>query len=157
VTAANPLTGPFGEWPSTSAEDTLAIGARAARNLAGGEIILLSGPLGAGKTVFAKGVANGLEIDPDEVTSPSFTLVNVYRGKLTVYHLDLYRLEAGVPAAQVVGLEDLLSDEQAVILVEWAERLGRYPLPSPVWQVAISGDGEGPRRVVITRRESRTA
>jgi tRNA threonylcarbamoyladenosine biosynthesis protein TsaE len=120
-------------------------------SLKGGEIILLDGPLGAGKTIFAKGIASSLEIDTDEVTSPSFTLVNRYdEGRLTLFHLDLYRLSEGATAAHAVDLDELLTDERAVFLIEWAERMGNYPLPSPVWRVSITGDGEEAREIMIT-------
>jgi tRNA threonylcarbamoyladenosine biosynthesis protein TsaE len=121
-------------------------------HLQGGEIILLDGGLGAGKTVFAKGIAFALEIAEDEVTSPSFTLVNIYEGRLKLYHLDLYRLDEGATAAHAVDLDELLTDERAVFLIEWGERMGLYPLPPPVWRVSITGDGEEPREIVITPR-----
>ena len=125
------------------------MGQRFGRNLTGGELILLSGPLGAGKTLFAKGIADALDVETDEVTSPSFTLVNVYRGRLVLYHLDLYRLTQGATAAHAVDLDDLLSDEDAVIVIEWAERLGDYRLPEPIWRILINGDGDQPRRIRI--------
>jgi tRNA threonylcarbamoyladenosine biosynthesis protein TsaE len=140
-----------GGWTSRSAGETFELGARTGAQLRGGEIILLDGPLGAGKTVFAKGIASALGIDTDEVTSPSFTLVNRYdEGRLTLFHLDLYRLSEGASAAHAVDLDELLTDERAVFLIEWAERMGSYPLPSPVWRVSISGDGDEPREIVIT-------
>jgi tRNA threonylcarbamoyladenosine biosynthesis protein TsaE len=143
---------PTGEWLSSSEEETFALGERTGRALAGGEIILLNGPLGAGKTVFTKGVAAGLEIDADEVSSPSFTLVNRYEGRLTLYHIDLYRLDSGASAAHAVDLDELLADETAVIIIEWAERIDRYPLPDAPWRVLIMGDGEDPRRISISRQ-----
>lgn len=140
-----------GEWESGSELETFAVGAEVGKRLAGGEILLLHGALGAGKTVFVKGVADGLGIDVDDVTSPSFTLVNRYDGgRLTLYHVDLYRLDEGVGAAYAVDLDELLADERAVVAIEWAGRMGRYRLPSPVWHVRIVGDGEEPRRVTIT-------
>jgi tRNA threonylcarbamoyladenosine biosynthesis protein TsaE len=146
-----PATIQTGSWTSHSAEETFELGARTGAQLRGGEIILLDGPLGAGKTVFAKGIASSLEIDTDEVTSPSFTLVNRYdEGRLTLFHLDLYRLSEGATAAHAVDLDELLTDERAVFLIEWAERMGRYPLPSPVWRVSIAGDGDEPREIVIS-------
>ena len=143
---------PGDEWVSRSAQDTFDFGVRVGGRLAGGEILLLEGALGAGKTVFVKGIAEALGIDPDEVTSPSFTLVNRYtQGRLTLYHLDLYRLDAGAQAAHAVDLDELLADERAVIAIEWAERMGRYPLPSPVWRVSIEGDGDDARRIRLWR------
>ena len=117
--------------------------------LEGGEILLLSGPLGAGKTIFVKGMCAALGIDEEDVTSPSFTLVNPYAGRLQLYHIDLYRLDEGASAAHAVDLDDLLSEELAVIVIEWAERMGTYPLPGNVWRISIEGDGDSPRRISI--------
>jgi len=139
-----------GEWLSHNADETLNLGAQIAQQLGGGEILLLSGPLGAGKTVFVKGLAGTLGIDSAEVTSPSFTLVNLYNGRLTLYHIDLFRLDEGASAAHAVDLDELLTDERAVIVIEWAERLGRYPLPTNAWRITILGDGDEPRKISIT-------
>ncbi len=135
------------EWLSRSADETFNLGKRVGQDLIGGEILLLTGPLGAGKTILVKGIASALGIDPEEVTSPSFTLVNPYAGRLPLYHIDLYRLDEGASAAHAVDLDELLANESAVIVIEWADRLGRYPLPSNVWRIAISGDGGDPRRI----------
>jgi len=141
---------PTGRWQSRSAEETFELGAQVGAHLAGGEIILLRGALGAGKTVFVKGMASALGMEEDEVTSPSFTLVNRYDdGRLTLYHLDLYRLHEGASAAHAVDLDELLTDERAVLIIEWAERMGRYPLPAPVYRISITGDGDEPREIVI--------
>jgi tRNA threonylcarbamoyladenosine biosynthesis protein TsaE len=148
-----PAPSPEGEWVSGSPEETFNLGAHLGHFLAGGEIILLEGSLGAGKTIFVKGIAGALDIDTEEVTSPSFTLVNPHEGRLMLYHLDLYRLDEGAQAAHAVDLDELLSDERAVICIEWAERMGRYPLPSPVWRVSIQGDGEEARRISISKAD----
>ncbi|HEY0367756.1 MAG TPA: tRNA (adenosine(37)-N6)-threonylcarbamoyltransferase complex ATPase subunit type 1 TsaE [Pyrinomonadaceae bacterium] len=140
---------PSGDWQSSSANETFALGAQVGAQLRGGEILLLDGPLGAGKTVFVKGLASGLDIDPEDVTSPSFTLVNPYRARLPLFHIDLYRLDGGAAAAHAVDLDDLLTDERAVIVIEWAERLGGYPLRGSIWRISISGDGDEPRRILI--------
>ena len=95
-------------------------------------------------------LALALGIDPEEVTSPSFTLVNPYAGKFPLFHVDLYRLDEGAAAAYAVDLDELLSDGRAVVAIEWAERLGRYPLPANVWRISISGDGETPRSISIS-------
>ena len=141
---------PIGEFISEGAEDTFKLGRIIGEQLAGGEILLLSGPLGAGKTVMIKGLASSLGIDRQEVTSPSFPLVNSYQGRLRLYHIDLYRLDEGAAAAHAVDLEELLADEHAVIVIEWAERLGHYPLPANVWTVSLTGDGEDPRQITIS-------
>ena len=137
------------EWLSRSADETFNLGKRVGKELTGGEILLLTGPLGAGKTIFVKGIASALGIDPEEVTSPSFTLVNPYEGRLPLYHIDLYRLDEGASAAHAVDLDELLANESAVIVIEWADRLGGYPLPSNVWRIAISGDGDDPRKITL--------
>ena len=138
-----------GEWISHEPSETFRLGMQVGERLAGGEILLLSGPLGAGKTILVKGIAAGLGVDPDEVTSPSFTLVNPHEGRLSLFHIDLYRLDEGAQAAHAVDLDELLRDENAVIVIEWAERMGRYPLPGNVWRVAVSGDGDAPRKISI--------
>ena len=114
---------------------------------------MLSGPLGAGKTIFVKGLCSALGIEEEDVTSPSFTLVNPHAGRLQLYHIDLYRLDEGASAAHAVDLDDLLSDEKAVLVIEWAERMGNYPLPGNVWRIAIEGDGASPRRILIQPRK----
>src|SRR5260370_19354507 len=147
VTAKQSL--PSGEWIAFNERETFDLGVRMGEQLSGGEVILLNGPLGAGKTVFVKGVARALGLDEEEVTSPSFTLVNLHQGRLLLYHLDLYRLGEGASAAHAVDLDEILSDEAAVVIIEWGERLGRYPLPADVWRIGISGDGDQPREITV--------
>lgn len=142
-----------GQWVTTNPGETFRIGEQIGAQLSGGEILLLDGPLGAGKTVFVKGLATALGVDPDEVTSPSFTLVNPYDGRLPVFHIDLYRLDEGAPAAEAVDLEEMLSNERAVIIIEWAHRLGNYRLPSTAWRIDINGDGDEARVIRIYPRE----
>jgi len=139
----------IGHLVSRSPTETFNLGKQFGEQLSGGEIVLLSGPLGAGKTIFVKGLASALGVDPEEVTSPSFTLVNPYAGKFPLFHIDLYRLEEGAAAAHAVDLDELLNDERAVIVIEWAERLGQYPLPANVWRISITGDGETARNIAI--------
>src|SRR5437764_5635691 len=130
------------ELVSNSERETFDIGIRIGSQLSGGEIVLLNGRLGAGKTILVKGVAHALGIDEEGVTSPSFTLVNPHHGRLLLYHIDLYRLDEGATAAHAVDLDEILTDENAVVIIEWAERLGHYPLPEDVWRISISGDGD---------------
>jgi tRNA threonylcarbamoyladenosine biosynthesis protein TsaE len=139
-----------GEFQTHNANETFALGRQIGAQLTGGEVLFLNGPLGAGKTVFVKGLAAALEIDPEEVTSPSFTLVNPYAGRLPLFHIDLYRLDEGAAAAHAVDLEELLTDARAVIVIEWAERLRNYPLIASVWRINISGDGEAARTISIS-------
>lgn len=140
---------PVGEYVSHNERETFDLGVRIGEQLFGGEIILLSGPLGAGKTMLVKGIAHALSIDEEEVTSPSFTLVNPHHGRLLLYHIDLYRLDEGVSAAHAVDLDEILIDENAVVIIEWAERMGRYPLPDNVWRISIAGDGDEARKISI--------
>lgn len=140
---------PEGETVSISPEQTFNFGFRLGELLLGGEILLLQGPLGAGKTILVKGICAALGINEDEVTSPSFTLVNPYEGRLRLYHLDLYRLDEGASAAHAVDLDELLSDERSVIVIEWAERMGPYPLPGNVWTIKLAGDGEATRTIEV--------
>jgi tRNA threonylcarbamoyladenosine biosynthesis protein TsaE len=145
-----PTTIPTGEWISRNERETFDLGVSIGRQLSGGEILLIDGPLGAGKTVLVKGIAQALGLDQEDVTSPSFTLVNLHHGRLLLYHIDLYRLDEGASAAHAVDLDEILIDESAVVIIEWAERLGRYPLPATVWRVSISGDGDETRKVSIS-------
>ena len=97
-----------------------------------------------------KGICAALGVDEEDVTSPSFTLVNPHAGRLQLYHIDLFRLDEGARAAHAVDLDDLLSDEKAVLVIEWAERMGNYPLPDNVWRITIKGDGASPRTISIS-------
>ena len=141
-----------GESISPNERATFDLGVRIGTQLSGGEILLLSGPLGAGKTMLVKGIAHAIGLDEEDITSPSFTLVNPHQGRLLLYHIDLYRLDEGSSAAHAIDLDEILTDEGAVVIIEWGERLGRYPLPAGVWQVSISGDGDSPRQISITQR-----
>ena len=106
---------------SHSVEQTRRLGARLAEYLEPGDVVLLSGNLGAGKTVFAQGLAAGLGVD-EPVTSPTFTLIHEYSGRLPLYHVDLYRI-GGEAEAGDLGLEDYLYGD-GVTVIEWAERAG---------------------------------
>jgi tRNA threonylcarbamoyladenosine biosynthesis protein TsaE len=103
-------------------EETLDLGQKIGRKLIPGDLLLLSGDLGTGKTTLVQGISLGLGVGPEQyVRSPSFTLINQYQGNLPVYHIDLYRIESG-PDLVNLGLEEYLFGE-GVALVEWAERL----------------------------------
>lgn len=107
-----------------SEEETIALGERLARRVAPGSVVLLTGELGAGKTTLAKGIVKGLgAADPDEVSSPTFTLIHEYGDPVRVYHVDLYRLD-DPREAEALGLDELF-DRSAVVLVEWGEKFPR--------------------------------
>ena len=130
--------------------DTFALGERLGRSLHGGDLVLLYGGLGAGKTLLTKGILNALDFDIDEVTSPSFTLVNLYKtASFDVYHIDLWRLDGPGDAASVVGLEEILENEKAVTIIEWADRLGDVSFPNKTICVKINGDGDEPREIQL--------
>ncbi len=124
---------------TTSEEETRFVASRLASDLPPGAVILLSGDLGAGKTVFVRGLASGLGIDPDEVTSPTFTLVHEYRGgRLPLVHVDLYRLDRA--ELEDIGLDTELA-ASGVLAVEWAERLTRKPADSIAVTIADTARG----------------
>ena len=109
------------EYTTRSEDETAALARDLAATLRAGDVLLLSGNLGAGKTAFVRGLADGLGIDPREVSSPTFTLVHEYRGgRLTLYHVDLYRLERA--ATEDLGLEELGAGD-GVLAIEWPDRL----------------------------------
>ena len=111
-------------------EDTAAVGRALAGRVGPGTTVLLYGDLGAGKTAFVRGLAEGLGIDPGEVSSPTFTIVQEYRGpRLTLQHVDLYRLSPA--AVSDLALDDLL-DGATIMAIEWAERLPREPAPPSI-------------------------
>jgi len=128
-----------------SGAETVELGARLGRVLAPGDFIALVGELGAGKTQFAKGIALGLEVDPGTpVTSPTYTILNIYQGRLPLYHFDLYRLH-GPEEVEDLGFEEYFSGDGACV-VEWAERLGE-DMPEQVLTVSLSHAGAEERRV----------
>jgi tRNA threonylcarbamoyladenosine biosynthesis protein TsaE len=115
-------------------------------SIAGGVILLLHGELGAGKTLLTKGLAEGLGIDAKDVTSPSFTLINIHEGRLRLYHIDLYRLDEG--ASDALGLEEVFEDQNGVTVIEWAERLSFTP--DGAIEIEIEYLSENERRIVIS-------
>lgn len=129
-------------------QDTFDLGEKIGESLQGGEVILLEGGLGAGKTLLTKGILYALDFDVDEVTSPSFTLVNRYDARFTVYHLDLWRIESN--AAFAVGLEEILEDETAIVIIEWSERLQNFSFAKNPIRVKIEGDGDDERKITIS-------
>ncbi len=141
----------IGEYICESPETTFDLGENLGENLKGGEMILLSGGLGAGKTLFTKGILYALDFDIDEVTSPSFTLCNLYKANFDVYHIDFWRLDENSDVAFAVGLNEILEDETAIVVIEWAEHLKKFSFPAKTLRVKIEGDGDQPRKIVISQ------
>jgi tRNA threonylcarbamoyladenosine biosynthesis protein TsaE len=131
---------------TTSEAETEAVAERLGESLGLGDVVLLDGGLGAGKTVFVRGLARALGVDPDEVCSPTFTIVHLYRGRVPLAHVDLYRLAPG--DVDDLGLDELQAG--GVVAVEWAERLPRA-IPGAT-RVSLADEGEGRRRVEIRRQ-----
>jgi tRNA threonylcarbamoyladenosine biosynthesis protein TsaE len=133
-----------------SEEETCEIARRLALSLDPGAVVLLFGDLGSGKTTFVRGMAPALGIAPDEISSPTFVLLQEYKGpRLTLYHADLYRLEG--PDTDDLGLEDLAAGP-GVLVVEWAEKLPRL-LPGAI-RVMITDLGGDEREIEIERDQA---
>jgi len=141
---------------TNSEEETIAAGEEIARLLPPQAVVLLIGNLGAGKTMLAKGIVKGLGAAcPDEVSSPTFTLIHEYGAGGRVYHIDLYRLDRARDVA-ALGLEELF-DRQAVTLIEWGERFPEL-LPAERIEIHLEPCGETRRRITIAAiSPSRTA
>ena len=132
---------------SLSEDETVELGRRLGSRLKGGELILLVGELGMGKTVFAKGIAAGLGIDPEEVASPTFVLVSPHEGRLRLFHADLYRLDRPEEAYEL-GLEECLA-AGGVVVVEWGERLPA-DMREGALVVRFADVGEESRRLTVS-------
>jgi tRNA threonylcarbamoyladenosine biosynthesis protein TsaE len=140
---------------SRSPEDTEALGRQLASRLAVGDVVLLEGELGAGKTTLIRGLTHGLEGDPDIVSSPSFVIIQTYEcavpGIERLHHVDLYRLAERTADLRELGVEEVLSDPEAVTAVEWP-RTGLatwIPAETRVWWVRLTHAEGDAREIVI--------
>ena len=128
-------------YKTNSAAETAHIAAELAQSAVPGDIICLSGPLGAGKTVFAQGFAQGLGYS-GQVTSPTFTILQIYEGgRLPIYHFDWYRLEGGIGELEGIGYEDFFFAE-GVSIIEWPE-MAAEAIPQSAMHIEISADSFG--------------
>jgi tRNA threonylcarbamoyladenosine biosynthesis protein TsaE len=139
---------PFESVADNEAE-TAAIACRFGRKLAEGAWVILTGPLGAGKTAFVRGLAEGLGIDPRLVHSPTYTLVSEYRGARTLAHVDLYRIEE-VRELEELGLDDL-QERNVTVAVEWGDRLPPG-VADDLYEVSIEVISEESRKIRVKRR-----
>lgn len=141
------------EFVTQSGAETIEVGRKLAALLAPPQFLLLCGDLGTGKTTLVKGIAQALDAaDPDEVTSPTFTLLHEYEGQrngqpVRLYHLDVYRLESE-RQLEALGLDDLCTDD-ALILVEWGEKFASIRRRA-TGEIAIASTGGDARKIVVT-------
>jgi len=142
------------EYKTHNSNETQTLGETFGKQLQPGDLVTLSGELGAGKTTFVQGVARGVEAQGD-VTSPTFVLIIEHDGPLPLLHLDAYRLESKCfDAIRDAGVADFLDRMDAIKLVEWPERIADF-LPRPEYSVAIQqGDGDDDRVISITEHKS---
>jgi len=135
-------------FETDSAAATELLGRELAGRFKSGDCVALVGGLGSGKTVLVRGLAAGLGLgDISLVCSPSYVLARQYPARMTVYHLDLYRIRSGAELADL-GLEEMLAD--GLVLIEWADRAQEY-LPRPRWQISIEITGADTRRLMLSR------
>ena len=154
--AAPPAQGRIHEFTTHSGADTVELGRKLARLLAPPQLLILRGDLGTGKTTLVKGIALALDAaEPDEVTSPTFTLLHEYDGSLDgrplkLFHLDVYRLE-GERQLETLGLDELLTPD-ALVLVEWGEKFASIRKKS-TGEILITSEGGDARKITVTLKE----
>ena len=143
------------EYETSSAAETIAVGAQLVDRLTPPILLILTGTLGAGKTTLVKGIAEALHAaDPDEVTSPTFTLIHEYEGErngkpVSLYHLDLYRLETERQVEQL-GIDELL-EEDSIVLVEWGEKFPTV-VRRAAGELKLEAAGGDSRRITLSLR-----
>jgi tRNA threonylcarbamoyladenosine biosynthesis protein TsaE len=144
------------EFTTHSGVDTIEVGRKLARLLKPPQFLMLRGDLGTGKTTLVKGIAQALDAaEPDEVTSPTFTLIHEYDGALAgkpvkLFHLDVYRLE-GERQLETLGLEELLTPD-ALVLVEWGEKF-KSIRKKATGEIVITSDGGDARKIIVALKE----
>ncbi len=134
-----------------SPEETVSIGEKIGRNLKKGDIVALWGEMGAGKTTITRGIAKALGVPPGvPVTSPTFTLINEYDGKVKLYHIDFYRI-ASVDELETIPLREVFYGD-GIAVIEWPDKLEKY-LPETRWDVIIEFIEEDKRRIKVKKSE----
>lgn len=141
------------EFHTHSPEETIAVGRGFTQDLEAGQMIVLGGGLGAGKTTLVKGIAEGFAAAPQEdVTSPTFTLVHEYRGPVvTLFHIDLYRIDTERELS-TLGIDDLRAEPGSILLVEWGEKFEQITAQSD-GEISIARTGENDRRITYRSRQ----
>jgi tRNA threonylcarbamoyladenosine biosynthesis protein TsaE len=154
--AAVAAEGRMYEFTTNSGADTIAVGRRLVELLVPPQLLLLRGDLGTGKTTLVKGIAQALDAaDPDEVTSPTFTLIHEFDGArngkpVKLYHLDVYRLESE-RQLETLGLDDLLTAD-ALVVVEWGEKF-KSIRKRATGEIVIASEGGDARKITVTLKE----
>ncbi|MGO9828809.1 MAG: tRNA (adenosine(37)-N6)-threonylcarbamoyltransferase complex ATPase subunit type 1 TsaE [Myxococcaceae bacterium] len=136
-------------WTSEGAEQTRKLGAALGRLLQPGDFVALLGELGAGKTEFARGVAEGCSVPSEEVASPTFALLHRYRGRIPLLHADLFRL-VGEEDLYGTGYFELRDSEEPAVVVEWADRIASAVPPDALRVCFVVGPAEGDRQLTAT-------
>jgi tRNA threonylcarbamoyladenosine biosynthesis protein TsaE len=136
------------EWFARTLDETLEIGREIGATLSPNRVVSLFGELGAGKTTLSKGIAQGATgVDPDLVHSPTFSYLNIYRGRFPIFHFDLYRL-SGVSDFLAMGFDEYLESD-GVVLIEWSEKIESI-LPTDVVRIELFHQEEGGRLIRCT-------
>lgn len=154
--AAPPAEGRIHQFTTQSGADTIEVGRKLVRMLKPPQLLLLRGELGTGKTTLVKGIAQALDAaEPDEVTSPTFTLLHEYDGSrdgkpIKLFHLDVYRLE-GERQLETLGLDELVTPD-ALVLVEWGEKF-KSIRKRATGEIAITSEGGDARKITVTLKE----
>src|SRR5208282_846582 len=154
--AAPVAEGRVHEFTTHSGADTIEVGRKLARLLKPPQLLLLRGDLGTGKTTLVKGIAQALDAaEPDEVTSPTFTLIHEYHGTrkgkpVKLYHLDVYRLE-GERQLETLGIDDLLTPD-ALVLVEWGEKF-KSIRKRATGEISVTSEGGDARKITVNLKE----
>jgi len=134
------------EFISSSEKETKEIAENLGKNLKAGDVVLICGALGSGKTIFVKGLARGLGIDENLVSSPTFTIMNIYSGENLLFHLDLYRIEHE-EELNALGIEDFL--DMGILAVEWGEKAEDAPWANTSIKVFIDQTPDDKRKIRI--------
>jgi tRNA threonylcarbamoyladenosine biosynthesis protein TsaE len=154
--AAPPAEGRIHEFTTQSGADTIEVGRKLVRLLKPPQLLLLRGDLGTGKTTLVKGIAQALDAaEPEEVTSPTFTLIHEYDGErdgrpVKLFHLDVYRLE-GERQLETLGMDELLTPD-SLVLVEWGEKF-KSIRKRATGEIAITSEGGDARKITVTLKE----
>lgn len=137
------------KFESNSVEETIRIGKNYAPNLKIGDVVCLEGDLGAGKTHFVKGIASFFDVEAEKVSSPTFTLINEYEGKIPIYHFDCYRLKTEEEALEI-GIEEYLYGD-GISIIEWPSKI-KGLIPENAVQIEIHHQGDSKRSIKILDR-----